>query len=30
MNVKHNDFVAFTQKLVYSNKHKICSGGELV
>jgi len=27
MNVKHNDFAAFTQKFVFSNKHKICSGG---
>jgi len=27
MNVKNNDFVAFTQKLVFLNKHKICSGG---
>jgi len=23
----NNDFVAFTQQLVFSNKHKICSGG---
>jgi len=30
MNVKTNDFVAFTQQLVFSNKHKICSGRELV
>jgi len=30
MNVKHKDFVAFTQQLVFSNKHKICSGRELV
>jgi len=27
MNVKNNHFVAFTQTLVFSNKHKICSGG---
>jgi len=27
MNVKNNDFVAFTQQLVFSNKHKTCSGG---
>jgi len=28
MNVKNKDFVAFTQQLVFSNKHKICSGRE--
>ena len=27
MNVKNNDFAAFIQQLVLSNKHKICSGG---
>ena len=27
MNVKNNGFVAFTKKLIFSNKHKICSGG---
>jgi len=30
MNVKNNDFVAFTQQLVFLNKHKICSRHELV
>jgi len=30
MNGKNNDFVAFTQKLVFTNKHKICSGRELI
>jgi len=30
MNVKSNDFVAFTQQLVFSNKHKIRRGRELV
>ena len=30
MNVKNIDFVAFTQYLLFSNKHKICSGRELV
>jgi len=30
MKVKNNGFVAFTQQLVFSNKHKICSGRELV
>jgi len=30
MNVKNKDFVAFTQQLVFSNKHKICSGRELI
>jgi len=29
MNAKTNDFVAFTQQLVFWNKHKICSGREL-
>jgi len=29
-NVKNNDYVAFTQQLVFSNKHKVCSGRELV
>jgi len=28
MDVKTNDFVAFTQQLVFSSKHKICSGRE--
>jgi len=27
---RKNDFVPFTQQLVFSNKHKICSGRELV
>jgi len=30
MNVKNKDFVAFTQQLTFSNKHKICSGQDLV
>jgi len=30
MNVKNTDFVAITLQLVFANKHKICSGGELV
>jgi len=30
MNVKNIDFVAFTQYLLFSNKHKICSGRELI
>jgi len=30
MNVKTNGFVAFTQQLVFSIKHRICSGQELV
>jgi len=30
MNVRNKDFVAITQQLVFSNKHKICSGPELV
>jgi len=29
MNVKNNGFVARTQQLVFSIKHKICSGREL-
>jgi len=27
MNVKNKDFVAFTQQLVFSNKHKFVVGG---
>jgi len=30
MNVKNKDFVTFTQQLVFSKKHKICSGREMV
>jgi len=30
MNVKNKDFVVFAQQLVFSNKHKICSGRESV
>ena len=30
MNVKTNNFVAFAEQLAFLNKHKICSGRELV